>query len=304
MKIKLSFSLLMFLFLFSCSKESQNPELQKAVDDPTAQIMEEIETRLDIDTDFNTKRCQCQPIDWVTVTNVTSTSATINWGYPKLCGSYFIMIRNITLGTYTYASFVPGYSYNLTHLDPCSDYEIGVGHIGSDCVAIPRKTYFTTDCCSPGSNNSSELYIQYVTLTSAQHPGVWSAVPSPGYIDKTSVELDVPANTTLTFTAAGMCFSGTWTSTVYAKLWIDYNGDGTFAGSELAYSYSNGPFNPGGTSSCLDIAMPNFTTPNFNACNITARYIISTDPISGPCVTVNRGQVMDFGVDLGTCSDL
>jgi hypothetical protein len=322
MKIKLSLAFFVMLLAFSCSKDAtitaeledkalqpltaldvKQIEIGEDIENPFEFIREEIEANAEGKTD-EFKDCPCGKLDWIFPINITQTSATVLWGFPKDCGYYYMIIHNQTTNTYSYIQPIYTTSLNLNFLDPCSEYEITVGHVGDLCAAVGVSTTFQTECndyCNAGSFNSADLYIQYISIMSHQHPGVWSADPSMGYIDKTNTTLTIPANTTANFSAAGMCFNGNWTSDVYAKLWIDYNNNGVFELSETVYSYNNGPFSVSGTSYCLDIPMPSFTTPNFDACGVRARFIISTSPIGGPCVTVGRGQVMDFTVDVGNC---
>jgi hypothetical protein len=295
MKIQTLLVLGVVLLLAACTKDQMIA--------PAAPANAAIESRdIDYEDIYWEDECPCAPVQSVSVGNVTSTSAAISWIPSVSCGKFSILIYNLTTGTYQYITNIVGYSYQLTGLLPCSDYEIAVGHEGSYCVAEPVETTFTTECdCPLGSSNANDLYIQHVTLTNAQHPGVWSDDPTQGYHDHTNQTLSLPSNAATSLSVAGICTDGNWGTGIFAQLWIDYNGNGVFEASETAYTYANNFFQGWGALTCLSTTMPNFVTPNQNICGVRARFMLSSDPITGPCAVLNRGQIIDFRVNIGEC---
>jgi hypothetical protein len=191
----------------------------------------------------------------------------------------------------------------LEDLTPCSTYEVTVGHVGTSCSSVGKMTTFTTYCddyCNAGSFNASELYVLYIGFT-LDGEAIFSNNSTVGYVDKTDETIAIPSNTTTDFSRIGWCTQGGWTSDVYSKLWIDYNDNKIFESTELMYNSVIGPYQSPNELNCVDVIKPNFTTPNYDACDVRARFIISTSPIFDPCVTVGRGQVLDFTVDIGNC---
>lgn len=295
MRTKTILPVLLALLLAACTKDSIQPE---APNNPNIDVRDhEVEYPAGDD-----ETCPCKPVQYVSVSNVTDVSALVSWGASVNCGKYSILIYNLTTGSSQYLTGISGSSYQLTGLLPCSDYEIAVGHEGSDCVAYPVEQLITTDCsCQLGSSNSNDLYVQYITLTSNQHPGVWSDISYLGYVDQTNHTINLPLNSFTDLSFVGICTDGNWTGGIFARLWIDYNNNGIFENTETAYTISI-PFIQGwGSKTCLSVGMQDFPTPGQPGCGLRARYIISSDPITGPCTVINRGQIVDFRVNLGDC---
>lgn len=75
----------------------------------------------------------------LTVSNVTSTGATVTWDPVSGAKSY-----NVYLNDFLYAAYVTGTSYDITGLDPGTNYTVRVTTVISNVEGEPATTTFTT----------------------------------------------------------------------------------------------------------------------------------------------------------------
>ena len=82
--------------------------------------------------------------------------------------------------------------------------------------------------------------------------------------------------------------------TVYAKVWIDWNGDGDFAdaGEEYDMGSATGVSDGPTSNSPLSVTVPTSATPGTTRMRVAARYYTSP----GPCETGYDGEVEDYSI--------
>lgn len=154
--------LLIFLLIFSCAKDHdlhpQNAETEL------------IQAR----EDGEGKACEipCRKPDFINVSEITGCSAVLSWGFEaKTCGTFVIQLQNLSTGDWTY--FDPAVSpFNLTNLDPCTRYTVGVSHITDYCASIPLQISFETDCrkckeCNIKCKDPDYAFVNAITENSA-----------------------------------------------------------------------------------------------------------------------------------------
>ncbi|HMN06290.1 MAG TPA: GEVED domain-containing protein, partial [Flavobacteriales bacterium] len=170
----------------------------------------------------------------------------------------------------------------------------GVGSGSSDPISIGMKA--ANECyCTPGGVNASYYINNFITTNGIQNiSNLGSGFSAGGYGDFTS--LTVSQNPGGTVSVATQCGG---TSTFGFRIWVDWNQDGVFSSSEIAYSstaYSNTPSG-------------SFTVPMTATFGTTRMRVgISFTPATGPadpCMTNLSGEFEDYTfvvVALGTCS--
>ena len=161
--------------------------------------------------------------------------------------------------------------------DPCETFTYGEVEdytVSFDAPAAP--TY-----CTSAGNNASYEWIERVTLSGYYY----NSGNDGGYGDHTAATFNLnTGSNTVTLTPG---FSGS-TYNEYWRIWIDYNLDGTFAASELAYS--------GSGSAALS---GSFSVPAAHA-GVTTRMRVSMKYGGNPdpCETFTYGEVEDYTVTI------
>ena len=260
------------------------------------------------------KKCKdcnlpCKEPDYAYMGTINATYATVNFGFVgKTCGFFVAQLRNNATGTYTYIDPVTSPLLQLTNLDPCTSYTIGLSHVTDRCASVPLTLTFTTDCpgyCDVEGLDASCLYNHFIGLTTDWNQNIFTYDNSVGYIDATQnsggTAVFIAPGTVLSVTNTNNCYCVALGGPIYLKLWIDYNQDFSFSTNELVYAQNTPVSTFGGPVNCSTMPTPGFTFPNIAACGLTARYIVSTDPDAGPCGTFAIGQAVDFTIDSAIC---
>ncbi len=108
--------------------------------------------------------------DEITVSNITSTTATVNIPTPSDCVDpyYYICAREVGSGAWSCQSSTTA-QVTLTDLDPCTDYEffVYVRCCGIWSYASCTKT-FTTSGDLPSTPNCGDLVVNDITCNSAE----------------------------------------------------------------------------------------------------------------------------------------
>lgn len=134
MLLKLS-PIFFFLFLFSCAKDNDTIPVETAP--PTLQARGQ-----DHSCD-----APCRRPDEVHVVDIASCSAIFTWGYdePVACGTFVVILHNLTTNDYTYYDPVES-PFLLEDLTPCTQYTVGVSHVTDSCASKPLELSFQTNC--------------------------------------------------------------------------------------------------------------------------------------------------------------
>jgi hypothetical protein len=161
------------------------------------------------------------PID-VTVTNITSFTATVSWSVIPGAGSYRIT-RTGGGSTLTYST--SGLSYNVISLTPNTTYSFTVSSVCANVVGTPSApvsmTTLTAPACNPPSNVTvSNVNVQKATISWTPIAGVTyykiqlqaanATTPVTYGSSTSSLTLStLLANTTYTYAVASTCGSTT-----------------------------------------------------------------------------------------------
>ncbi|MFA5648092.1 MAG: GEVED domain-containing protein [Bacteroidales bacterium] len=230
----------------------------------------------------------------LSTTNITATSATLNWSAVTGAASYDIQFRKQG-GTWS-TSNITGTSANATTLSEGTTYEWQIranNSYGSSSYSSIKA--FTTSqsggvsYCESKGNNYSYEWISKVVVGSFSNTS-----QAAGYTDFTSKSVSLEAgrsyNISLTPSYGSSAYSEYW------RIWIDINGDGIFSANELV-------FDAGGLSKTTvngTITIPAGTSP------ITTRMRVSMKYNAAPtaCEVFGYGEVEDYTVIIsGSTSD-
>lgn len=225
------------------------------------------------------------------VTNLTSSSARVNWSAYAAAAKYRIRYRPAGTTTWT-IKLTNNAFYVLSGLSPVTTYQY---QVGVKCGATWKKysktktfktlsnTPPTNYCASNGTNQSYE-YIDNVTIGAINNTSGSNA----GYGDYTNLSTVVNSNGTYAISVG--LFKASTTDIEYVNAWIDYNRDGDFDDAgELAFS-ANGTQNVF-TGNILTPALANFGQ---------TRMRVSMQFGSAPptCGTYTWGEVEDYIIDM------
>lgn len=108
----------------------------------------------------------------LSTTNITSTSATLNWASVSGAGNYTAQYRAASSGTWISAGSTSGTSINISGLSASTGY---VWSVKSDCSAYSNEVSFTTSGVTPSvCNTPGGLTTSSITQSSAV--ASWTAV--------------------------------------------------------------------------------------------------------------------------------
>lgn len=300
----------LLLLLFSCTNENLVAPLEK---ESAMEILHPLELQKEPPTDCNVP---CTTPDYVNVSIDGNCAFSIDWGYESqepACGNFIILIQDQSTGIQTtyYATVAPF----LTPTFPCGDYTIKVSHLTSNCASVFYTTNFSNNAaccvvppsyCTATGLDPTCLHSGFIHLAFADER--WEEVHTLdyrdlGYVDLTDeVELNVAPGEEVDATLLGVCNCLNIGTTIYERLWIDFNQDFVFDYNELVFSNSHymsggaGVPNPNPLLNCGSWQFQGFPFPDIEACDFRARYILTTDPFVGPCSTFSTGQVVDFTI--------
>lgn len=230
----------------------------------------------------------------ITVSGITKTSATVNWG--ALQGAtYSLMYRKAGTATWTTVP-VPTNSYTISGLTEATQYEFQVANdCGSAIGSYSASSNFTTlplIICAATGTNSSDEFISNVTVTPTGLAPISNTSAASPYTNYTT---DATKLITLTKGSSGNAISVTkqWTSTQYndgVTAWIDFNRDGIFSDSELIFTSVPNKITP--VSGTFSVPADANTVGN-----ITMRVVLAynTQPTNG-CSSQDYGEIEDYPV--------
>lgn len=232
-----------------------------------------------------------------TLGTVDEDGAELTWGTVLAAGSYEVWIAPAGTGMGTPLPGIPGTSFSLTGLDPCTEYDVQVrSTCGNDPSAwSPMITFTTLGCgacrdltyCASASEDDTEEWIANVTLANLNNNSTGN---NGGYTDHTGLaaELQIGDTYTISLTPG---FSGT-AYNEHFRVWIDLDHDGQFnSPGELVFA-------PAGSNSTVTgpITVPVTATPGTTRMRVIMRY---NAPANGPCMDqYSFGETEDYCVEL------
>ena len=222
------------------------------------------------------------------VSGITANSATATWDVIPAV-TYDLRYREVGAPSWTDVNDLSSNSYDMTGLNPLTDYEV---QVRSKCSVSAVSNYttstnFTTldvqlNYCSSASTNVNDEYISRVQLNTIDNSS-----GAQFYSDFTAISTTLTKGDQYTIT-----ITPTWTGTIYNEaysVWIDYNKDGDFsdAGEQV---YTQGPTTATPVSG-------NFTIPS-GAVETSTRMRVSMkyNGIPTECETFTWGEVEDYTV--------
>ncbi len=186
---------------------------------------------------FQSDGCCIAPDD-LSVTGITTSEATANWGSILAAESYNIQIREVG-GTWMTQN-VTGTTVDFSDLNSCAEYELQIETVCANNVltGFSSSVFFTTFgcgactdfsyCASSGANSALE-WIAGVQLNTLDNP----TGDDGGYADYTGPGTElVPSGVYEINLVPG--FDG-FDYNEYWKVWIDFSQDGVFDPNELVF---------------------------------------------------------------------
>lgn len=268
-------------------------------------------------------QCNCVPVSSVSVSSVTTNTATVTWtpafGQTRSC-IFVVSVQNLSAGTPAVQTQVSGSpTYNMTGLIPGDNYRVSVyiNNTTQGCNGAPVSAIFTTTgsyCSASSATSGNFITMQYLWLDENTSNKIWpngvmtNVSPGPPYVSMPNI-LTLQKNQTV-INAMGIYFQAHSNTippfTLYENLWIDFDRNGVFdtyehvSSGSFVYASSSPPSSTGGG---VDISgpttfLPYMAIPNLTASGLKARFILSVNQDTGPCSSFGEGQVVDFRVSL------
>ncbi len=250
--------------------------------------------------DLMTATCSgsiCLAPSGITASNITGTSADINWNPYDSATQYVFYYQEAGSGSWS-STNVTGTTYNMTGLIPCTNYEFYMQSIcdtdSSSTTSV--QTFITMGCgncvdltyCTNSADGSYE-WIESVEIDA------WSNVSGGdgGYGDFTnggaaSLTLDLNQSYNFTLTPgfnAGSAYDESF------RIWIDLDQNGTFDPSDMVYD--QGAYGQVAVSG-------SFTVPGTATLGSTRMRVQMSfdDPFAPVCGSFDYGEVEDYCVEI------
>lgn len=246
---------------------------------------------------FTTERTCDLPPPGLTITNLTTTTATVVWdSFPG--ATYILRYRKVGIPSWTTVA-VTNNNYVITGLLELTKYEMEVANV---CSGTPGTYtlpyYFTTPTviyCPMKSGSSASEYISKVTVKPSGKPTMESSTDATTYSDFTA---DTSKFIQLIQGSTGneISIEKSWTGNTYNEgiaVWIDFDRNGSFDINER-----------------ILVSSPNTTTPITGTFSVPSDAFISTtdykyvvmrvamqrDGIPVNCTGFANGEVEDYTV--------
>jgi hypothetical protein len=224
----------------------------------------------------------------LSVSSITTSSATLGWGIVSSANSYTLQWKASTATSYTTVTGLTTNSYALTGLATSTKYYFQVLSVcasGSSSYSVLDS--FTTSssvayCASKGTTTYE--YIKTVVLGTINH----TSTNDGGYSNLTSLSTNLAAGTAYTIKLSPGFVSSSYTE--HFTVYIDYNQDGVLNGTgETVLT--------GSTSTTLtkSFTVPATAKSGSTRMRIQMEYGATS---SNPCATLTYGDVQDFTVNI------
>lgn len=244
---------------------------------------------------FKTDGCCEPPLSLTATNNVTDTTAELTWSSVLAASSYNLRWREAGGATWTTITGATS-PFNLTMLTACTSYEFEVQTIcmNGNTTAWSSTIPFSSSCgactansyCASSASDSSYEWIEEVEVNGVSNV----SGDNGGYAGFFEAPIDLKQNDSTNFT-----LTPGFGSTVYDEYWmiyIDYNQDGTFDATELA-------FDPGVTFSTpiTDfLIVPATANLGLTRMRVIMRY---NNAVASPCEDgFDYGEVEDYCVNI------
>ncbi|SEL68916.1 Por secretion system C-terminal sorting domain-containing protein [Aquimarina amphilecti] len=224
----------------------------------------------------------------LSVSNITGTTVDLSWNTSTddIGISEYEIYQGTTLVTTSAVA-----STTVSGLNPDSEYTffaVAKDAAGNSSLASNSVTFTTTGVvvtyCSSQGNNVNDEYIDYVNIGGIDN----TSAANSGYTDYTS------QSGTVSYGQNTIILSLNYTGTVYTEywnVWIDYNQNGTFEGSELIVSEST----RSDANQSYDFTVPSSALSGTTRMRVTLKY----NAAATPCEIFTYGEVEDYTINIG-----
>jgi len=237
----------------------------------------------------------CVPPSAISTSGITETSAVINFTANTNATATHLYWKETGAATYTPISNAIS-PVNLAGLTGCTGYEY---YLQSDCggelsSATSVASFTTSECgncielpyCSAAATDGADEWIESITFgtftNTSGNDGGYADFFNLGTI---SVETFQSYNLSITLGWGGSAYDE------YSRIWIDYNQNGTFEVSEIAYNQgSASQTNPTGS-----ITIPGTATLGATKMRVQMAYQgVGQATLPGVCGNFTYGEVEDY----------
>ncbi len=246
---------------------------------------------------FRTDGC-CEPPQSITIDDITSSGAIVNWSPVLAAESYIFRFRLSNTLEWTEITTTE-ISVSLTDLTLCTGYDIQIlTNCGGELsLASEVQTFFTTDCgfcieteyCQPQNLNASEEWIESVLIGDLEN----TSGNDGNYGSYTHLETLVLAqgnayNMVLTPGYAGDNYSEEF------RVYIDLDHNGSFSNDEVVFQAEETVQEP----LVAELVIPADANPGLTR----MRVVMQFQQVDGPCPfgQGNFGEVEDYCVEIVT----
>jgi bacillolysin len=230
-----------------------------------------------------------------TVSQVTETTAFLQWNMVEGAGSYTVRYRAEEGENDWIEVAADSAAIELSGLTEGTTYEAQVASVCGEATSEFRASVsFTTadgnvppvQYCDAAGNNSNYFWIDLVRVGSMNN----SSGNDGGYGDYTSLAPGtlVKGNSNSIVVSAAYSY---WQFTLNWRIWIDYNQDGTFSDSEIFVSGTSNSAGELTATNSIPAAALNGTT----RMHVSMKYV----SYANPCGTFSFGEVEDYTVNIG-----
>jgi hypothetical protein len=230
----------------------------------------------------------------LSVSNITTTTATVSWTAVAGASSYNFQYKLNTSGQWNQVN-VTTTSVNMTGMTPATKYDVRVqAKCGSTLGAFTNVVSFTTlanGYCTSKGNNASYEWVKRVKIGTIDR----TSGNDGGYYNGTGLTTDVNKGTTYTLNYQAGSTGGS--GTLYWKVWIDFNKNNSFTdpGEEVVSV----------ASSSLTLLASNITIPAGAATGSTRmRVSLKYNGFATSCQTFAYGEVEDYSINIKAAGTL
>ncbi|MGB1205247.1 MAG: GEVED domain-containing protein [Chitinophagales bacterium] len=238
----------------------------------------------------------CEQASGLGASGITETTASLGWSAAGGAASYNVRYRVANTSSWTTAS-ASGTSSNISGLSSCTNYEFQVQTVcgaGLSSAYSSSTTFSTTGCtnisyCSSTGENSSYFHVANVSVGSINN----STGNDGGYGNYANVITDLGVGNSYSISAT----EGLGTSSNYDqdwRVWIDFNGDGTFSASEIVLDVAN----TANTTVSANFTVPAGTSFGEVGMRVSMKYFNIPAASQDACDTFTYGEVEDYTVNL------
>lgn len=244
---------------------------------------------------FESEGCCKHPSD-VFISSIESESAFVIWEPVFAATSYKVVVRDEENQLTTIDSIIDPVVF-LDFLEPCAAYSVSVySHCGEEILPPISVVFQTLGCgacldltyCSAQGKENTE-YIKQVKFGDINHES--TAGPAYTFVDNQTTTL-VAGQSYPIECYPGFLNNESWNENF--RVWIDYNGDGFFHASEIAYE------SPSPTQTVAQglISVPIDASVGYVRMRVGMRYAFFSGTMPLACGTWDYGEVEDYCVTI------